>query len=340
MADVNPNDAIPATNASNTTRYFNLPLFISTDRPSWLVDWNGAMNEIDSILQDISTASEGAVADVATIQTQIDALSQAVQNLNSTVETAVADVASMQTSVDSHETRMDSIEADLITQNNLIKSLSDAVTTMQATVSTLNNRVTAIETTVSGYDARITSCEQASASASSAVAEVQTSLQSLSATVTSLSSTVNTHSSQIASLDARVTALEGGGSGGAGIPCLSDLSFTSEGVNLTTATTGATGTLFTATRDCWVIASAWVTLEYADSTNTTSKSVGLSIGNETICFANTFTAPGQSVSPYAPSDRDYSGLYRMKAGESITYTCGGTWGDGGASNVSVRVANA
>ena len=221
MADVTPQDAIPATNASNATRYFNLPLFLSTDRPSWLVDWNGAMNEIDTILQDISTASETAVADVATIQTQINTLSTAVQNLNNTVETAVEDVAAMQTTVDSHETRMDAIEADLITQNNLVKSLSDAVTTMQATVATLNNRVAAIETTVSGYDARIDAAEDAAEAAQAAVQTVQTSLASLTSTVNGLSSTVSTHTSQISSLNTRVTALEN--SGGAGMPTVQDL---------------------------------------------------------------------------------------------------------------------
>lgn len=215
MADVNPQDAIPATNASNSTRYFHLPLFLSTDRPSWLVDWNGAMNEIDTILQDISTASETAVADVATIQTQINTLSTAVQNLNNTVETAVEDVAAMQTTVDSHETRMDAIEADLITQNNLVKSLSDAVTTMQATVATLNNRVAAIETTVGGYDSRIDAAEDAAAAAQSAVQAVQAGL-------TSLTSTVNGLSSSVSSLNTRVTALENA-SGGGGMPTVQDL---------------------------------------------------------------------------------------------------------------------
>lgn len=145
MADVHTPDVIPATNASNTTRYFHLPLFISTDKPSWLVDWNGAMGEIDTILQNINTASEGAVADVQTIQTQIDAINQLIPTLEATIQTAVEDVASMETTVSSHESRLDTVEQDLLTQNNLIKTLSDAVLTIQATLTSLTDRVTALE---------------------------------------------------------------------------------------------------------------------------------------------------------------------------------------------------
>lgn len=208
MADVNNTDVRTATNASNTTRYFHLPLFIASDKPSWLVDWNGAMGDIDNILQEIATASEGAVADVATIQSQIDALNATIPNLESLVETAVSDVAAMQTTVDSHETRMDAIEADLITQNNLIKTLSDAVTTMQGTVATLTNRVAAMETTVSGYDTEINA--------------IQTGLDSVQASLTSLQSTVSGHTSSINSLNTRVTALENAG-GGSGLPSVTDL---------------------------------------------------------------------------------------------------------------------
>ena len=197
MAEVNTPDAIPATNASNTTRYFNLPLFIASDKPSWLVDWNGAMGQIDSILEDIATASEGAVADVQTIQTQIDALNAIIPNLEATVQTAVEDVAAMQTTVDSHETRMDSIESDLITQNNLIKTLSDSVVAMQATVATLNNRVAAMETTVGGLDVD--------------VAAINTELSTIRSTMSSL--------------DSRVTALENAGSGASGGGYRNDASF-------------------------------------------------------------------------------------------------------------------
>lgn len=248
MADVNTPDASVATNASNQTQYFNLPLFIATDKPSWLVDWNGAMNEIDNILNDIATASEGAVADVTTIQTQVNTLSTTVTSLNSIVETAVEDVAAMQTTVDSHDTRMDTIEGDLITQNNLIKALSTSVTTMQGTVASLNTAVETMQTTLAGYDTRIETAEDAAAAAQTAVAGIQT-------TVQGLSSTVSGHTSQISALDGRVTALENAPSG-AGIPSLSDLgdmNLTHPSATSITASVNNFTTLYTATEDCYAI---------------------------------------------------------------------------------------
>lgn len=248
MADVNTPDASVATNASNQTQYFNLPLFIATDKPSWLVDWNGAMNEIDSILNDIATASEGAVADVTTIQTQVNTLSTTVTSLNNIVEEAVDDVAAMQTTVDSHESRMDTIEGDLITQNNLIKALSTSVTTMQGTVASLNTAVETMQTTLAGYDTRIDGAEDAAAAAQTAVAGIQT-------TVQGLSSTVSGHTTQISALDGRVTALENAG-GGDGFPSLSDLgnmTLSHPSAISITSSVNAYTTLFTATEDCYAI---------------------------------------------------------------------------------------
>ena len=144
------------------------------------------MNEIDTILQDIATTSEGASSAVATIKTQIDTLSTTVQNLNNIVETAVADVSAMQTTVDAQETRLDGVEADLITQNNLIKTLSDTVVAMQSTVSSLNNRVGVMEDSVSAMGVNVSA------------------LQTAIAGITS----------DVSALDARVTALEQGGTGG------------------------------------------------------------------------------------------------------------------------------
>lgn len=315
MADVTPQDAVPATNASNSTRYFHLPLFVSTDRPSWLVDWNGAMNEIDTLLQDISTASEGAVSDVSVIQTQIDALSTTVNSLNGIVETAVADVAAMQTTVDSQATRMDSIEADLITQNNLVKTLSDAVTAMQGTVATLSNRVAAVETTVSGYDTEI--------------AAISSGLQSVQASLTSVNS-------QISSLNSRVTALENAGGGG-GLPTFSDLTFTPTDVNLTSEISGATGTAYTAAAACYVYFRSWLTLNYTEANRVITKGLDIKINGTTV-FRNVVNRESTTQTAVGTQAELYSGMFKLAQGDVISYECTNTWGDGGPSNMAVYSA--
>lgn len=42
--------------ATNTTTNYNLPIFVSTDKPAWLVDFNGAMNAIDAQMKNNADA--------------------------------------------------------------------------------------------------------------------------------------------------------------------------------------------------------------------------------------------------------------------------------------------
>lgn len=312
MAEPNTNDVRTATNASNTTRYFHLPLFIATDKPSWLVDWNGAMGDIDNILQDIATASEGAVADVATIQTQIDALNQTIPNLEALVNTAVSDVAAMQTTVASHETRMDAIETDLITQNNLIKTLSDAVTAMQATVATLNNRVQACEDLVSGLDTNVTA---------------------ISAELTQIRTQMTNISGQISSLDTRVTALEqGGGGGGGSTTPITDLAYYE--AQFSKADFSSNTYTFTMPYDGYIMARVRLgavtgaNVGYASNTYFRRLTGVIKRGNEargdlivtSLCAVFPYGNPTQTTTPEAD---ECSALVRLKENDTITFTLSG-----------------
>lgn len=47
--------------STNKTTYFELPLFIGTDTPSWLGDWNSAMTDIDTSINVVKTSAESAM---------------------------------------------------------------------------------------------------------------------------------------------------------------------------------------------------------------------------------------------------------------------------------------
>lgn len=55
--------------ASNHTKNYNLSQFVGTDRPTWLVDYNGDMAKIDAQMKqnaaDIASASAGRLTTVA-----------------------------------------------------------------------------------------------------------------------------------------------------------------------------------------------------------------------------------------------------------------------------------
>lgn len=88
---------MPATNA--TTNY-ELPIFIGTDKPSWMGDWNGAMNKIDAAL---ATAAANATAAMTTAnaasttaqaaQTAVTALETKVNSIETTVQTQAMEIS-------------------------------------------------------------------------------------------------------------------------------------------------------------------------------------------------------------------------------------------------------
>lgn len=47
--------------ATNKTLNYELPIFIDTDKPSWLGDWNGAMTKIDNSIKTVDGVAESGV---------------------------------------------------------------------------------------------------------------------------------------------------------------------------------------------------------------------------------------------------------------------------------------
>lgn len=64
--------------ATNTTPNIELPVFVGTDKPAWLTDWNGAMNKIDAAVGSAETDISGLESSVATQGQSINSLSNTV----------------------------------------------------------------------------------------------------------------------------------------------------------------------------------------------------------------------------------------------------------------------
>lgn len=78
--------------ATNATPTIGLPLFIGTDKPAWLVDFNGAMNTIDSAIANLQAAESGT-------STSLAALSQSLEALSGTVTQHTTALTTLTTSV-------------------------------------------------------------------------------------------------------------------------------------------------------------------------------------------------------------------------------------------------
>lgn len=86
-----------------STPNFNLPIFVSTDKPSWLGDWNSAMNSIDTAMQANKTAAAKANQDVTAVTANVTALQSQVTAIGQMVD-------SHGTEIDATEARVDALE--------------------------------------------------------------------------------------------------------------------------------------------------------------------------------------------------------------------------------------
>ena len=79
--------------ATNSTPIINLPLFIGTDKPAWLVDWNGAMNTIDTAIANLQTAESGTATSLASLAQSVEALSGTVSQHTTAIQTVTTATA-------------------------------------------------------------------------------------------------------------------------------------------------------------------------------------------------------------------------------------------------------
>ena len=79
--------------ATNSTPTIGLPLFIGTDKPAWLTDFNGAMNTIDGAIANLQTAEGGTATSLAALSQSVEALSGTVSQHTTSLQTISTAVA-------------------------------------------------------------------------------------------------------------------------------------------------------------------------------------------------------------------------------------------------------
>lgn len=92
--------------ATNSTANYGLPVFVSSDVPSWLTDWNGAMGDIDTAI-----AAAKAVADSALLASGTN---------TSDITTINGQITTLQNTVGTHTTQIGTISGNINTINSLI----------------------------------------------------------------------------------------------------------------------------------------------------------------------------------------------------------------------------
>ena len=130
--------------ATNSTTHYSLPSFLGSDKPAWLVDWNGAMATIDSAIYeakqaaDTASASASAVAsDLATLSGTVSSQGSTISTLSDTLTTAVGNI--------------NTINGNITTINSLIGN-GTPTTTDQTLIGAINELNAGKSTVTIGYD--------------------------------------------------------------------------------------------------------------------------------------------------------------------------------------------
>ena len=73
--------------ATNATTNYSLPLFIGTDKPAWLVDWNGAMSLIDGQMKQNATDILANATSISSLSTTVSAHTTSISTISGQIST-------------------------------------------------------------------------------------------------------------------------------------------------------------------------------------------------------------------------------------------------------------
>ena len=131
---------------TNSTTNYSLPQFITTDKPAWLTDINGAFSAIDSGLHTAQSDATTAKNTADSAQSDATAAGTAASTAGNKADGAIASIA------DAFDTTATYAVGDLVMYNSLLYTCSTAVTTPGSWTGTTNWSRTTVESQIPSTD--------------------------------------------------------------------------------------------------------------------------------------------------------------------------------------------
>lgn len=128
-------------NATNSTPNYGLPIFIDADKPSWLVDWNGAMTELDTVIKKISTSEEANENLITMANANIAKINNTIEKIQDYNYTLTNRVVTLEGKTKKLESQYNTVINDLQAQNRLVLQLQEAINTINTELDNLTNNV-------------------------------------------------------------------------------------------------------------------------------------------------------------------------------------------------------
>lgn len=99
--------------ATNKTTNYNLPIFVGSDVPSWLTDWNSAMQLLDTAIGNVLTVANKANTDIQLTEAELTEVKKAVEEALPVIETATTEIAQLKLSVQGIGSTVDNLGRDV-----------------------------------------------------------------------------------------------------------------------------------------------------------------------------------------------------------------------------------
>lgn len=185
--------------SSGKTQFYQLPLFLSDDKPSWLEDFNDAMTEIDIAIHDAATAAKdtesgaGAALEAATAaQTAATAAQVAAESALADASAAKVQAESAATAAQSAATNASAALTKATSAQTTAETANDTAQTAQLAAGQAQQAATQAEQTAQAAQTASSTNTTAIQNLSTAISNQQTQLSEIQATANSALTTANT----------------------------------------------------------------------------------------------------------------------------------------------------
>ena len=111
--------------ATNHTANYNLPIYIPTDKPKYLTDFNNAMNIIDSAIKGVADSIPDNVTE---IQEQLAQTTQTANNAKNTADTAKSTADTAKSTADTAKSTADTANETATQNENVLATFFEGFT--------------------------------------------------------------------------------------------------------------------------------------------------------------------------------------------------------------------
>lgn len=131
--------------ATNETSNYELPLFIGTDKPSWLGDFNGAMNKID-------TSIKGNKDEIDSLKTRMTATETVANTASSNASTALTNAQTALTNAQTAQTTANTAVTNAETADTKAVSAQSTANTALSNATTALTKANANESAIANFN--------------------------------------------------------------------------------------------------------------------------------------------------------------------------------------------